>query len=1082
MSIAINQPEYLAFEILVAHATPGGYPVTIRQSPAGDGEAFCQLHLDAEIQTILKEIEAGKIDPLFLSEFGGFLFNELFAGDIATLYRVSLGLARGQGKRVRVRLCIEPPELAALPWEYLFDVHESAYLATSAETALVRYVPMRLPARPTPVQWPLRVLAVIANPHDLQVLNVEQEKRILQEALAQWMAQKQVELQIVDHATLDNINQAMRTFCPHVFHFVGHGLFEQGPAGQEKALIVLEDEQQCAYPVAEEVFREFFSGCQETRLAVLNACQTATLSSQRPLVGLAPRLLQRQLSGVVAMQHPISDASSLIFTREFYRSLALGYPVDAAISEARRGLYQAVGGQKPDWGTPVLFLRAKDGQLFQVEQPQPAHNALPKPPQPVKPPLVTGFVGRAQELAYFTAKLAAEHYVVLTGMAGIGKTALAAMLAQQVAVPAKVFWHSFHKEEDASTVIWKLAGFLAWHGQEELWRQLQSAQQGGGQPPQLELLLDYLSQQLVQQDYLLCLDDCQFMADDPILAHFLERSLPLLVNSPLRVIMTSRETLPFVPLGEAIVLSGLSLVDTQDLVTQRLPAQDTQAVALLHANTEGNAQFLTLAINALQRTRNPARLLECLAEVDNIERYLLHEVDAGLTNEERMLMGGVAVLFGYPASRSTLELVLHAGSVRRTLRALRDRHLLIVSGEEPDQTYSQHAIVRAFYYDTLAPDSRTQMHQRAGDYYAKTGGYLEAALHWHNAGQASAAVTVLYDHFSAIVNAGQSKALYDLQQKFGKHELDATTWARLKLLAGRAASLVADLPTALAELDEALHTDDPYTKAQVLYYRAKTAENVNVAKARCDFQCGIELLNALPVEAKCNELLADLHIGLAWLYIQESPDLVLAENHLGQAQAVIDNRDFRRLATLFNAWSGLRSRQQNSPGTLDYLQRAWAAAQVAQDHELMIKIAHNLGQEYVELGQFEIGVGYLQQARTQAAAIGDRQREGKCYHAIGTGYALQAQYDQAIQYYQMAYTTCQLTGNRNWLGWVCHDLADAYSQSGNTAAALDYFRQAILLSRQLGACDLETALVALTEEHAVLIQQNEADESSFVYS
>jgi hypothetical protein len=37
------------------------------------------------------------------------------------------------------------------------------------------------------------------------------------------------------------------------------------------------------------------------------------------------------------MQYPILAA--LIFSREFYRSLASGYPVDAAIAETRKGIF-----------------------------------------------------------------------------------------------------------------------------------------------------------------------------------------------------------------------------------------------------------------------------------------------------------------------------------------------------------------------------------------------------------------------------------------------------------------------------------------------------------------------------------------------------------------------------------------------------------------------------------------------------------------------------------------------------------------------------------------------------------------------
>jgi formylglycine-generating enzyme required for sulfatase activity len=99
---------------------------------------------------------------------------------------------------------------------------------------------------------------------------------------------------------------------------------------------------------------------------VLNACQTATTSSTRPLAGLAPRLLQRNLSAVVAMQYPLPDRAATIFSREFYRGLALGYPLDAAMAEARKGIFLETGGGTPDWGIPVLFLRAGDGQLVQI--------------------------------------------------------------------------------------------------------------------------------------------------------------------------------------------------------------------------------------------------------------------------------------------------------------------------------------------------------------------------------------------------------------------------------------------------------------------------------------------------------------------------------------------------------------------------------------------------------------------------------------------------------------------------------------------------------------------------------------------
>jgi hypothetical protein len=49
---------------------------------------------------------------------------------------------------------------------------------------------------------------------------------------------------------------------------------------------------------------------------------------------------------------------------EFYRTLALGYPVDAAIQITRNAISQEVGLDKADFATPVLYMRARDGIIL----------------------------------------------------------------------------------------------------------------------------------------------------------------------------------------------------------------------------------------------------------------------------------------------------------------------------------------------------------------------------------------------------------------------------------------------------------------------------------------------------------------------------------------------------------------------------------------------------------------------------------------------------------------------------------------------------------------------------------------------
>ncbi|MCG8423634.1 MAG: CHAT domain-containing protein [Proteobacteria bacterium] len=65
---------------------------------------------------------------------------------------------------------------------------------------------------------------------------------------------------------------------------------------------------------------------------------------------------------VIAMQFEITDKAALAFADELYPALVDGLPVDAAVAEARTAIYTLPSDI--EWGTPVLYMRAADGVLF----------------------------------------------------------------------------------------------------------------------------------------------------------------------------------------------------------------------------------------------------------------------------------------------------------------------------------------------------------------------------------------------------------------------------------------------------------------------------------------------------------------------------------------------------------------------------------------------------------------------------------------------------------------------------------------------------------------------------------------------
>ena len=125
-------------------------------------------------------------------DFGGPLYQAIFTGDLPLAWPRSLDQARPAGAAdcgCRLRLN-DAPAIAGLPWELLYDAKTNNFLAQSERTPLVRFLDVPQVPRPMAVDGPLRVLAIISSPIDLEELDVEAEWRRIGDALAPRVARR----------------------------------------------------------------------------------------------------------------------------------------------------------------------------------------------------------------------------------------------------------------------------------------------------------------------------------------------------------------------------------------------------------------------------------------------------------------------------------------------------------------------------------------------------------------------------------------------------------------------------------------------------------------------------------------------------------------------------------------------------------------------------------------------------------------------------------------------------------------------------------------------------------------------------
>jgi hypothetical protein len=105
------------------------------------------------------------------------------------------------------------------------------------------------------------------------------------------------------------------------------------------------------------------------RLAVLGACEGGRRDQVNAWTGVVPALTRAGIPAVVGMQYKIRDKNAIVFSRRFYRALAAGQPIDAAVTDGRLAILNRSGDDERDWGVPVLYLRTGEGVLFPRTRP-----------------------------------------------------------------------------------------------------------------------------------------------------------------------------------------------------------------------------------------------------------------------------------------------------------------------------------------------------------------------------------------------------------------------------------------------------------------------------------------------------------------------------------------------------------------------------------------------------------------------------------------------------------------------------------------------------------------------------------------
>ncbi|UCH93309.1 MAG: SUMF1/EgtB/PvdO family nonheme iron enzyme [Candidatus Aminicenantes bacterium] len=388
-----EQLSYLDYVLEIGVGKGREYPVAVIKSPAGEARESMHFPFDhLELENRLKDLQiallrsGGKRRRVNLPEeqavqdFGRELFEALISKEVRSRYDVSLSEADQQRKGLRLKLRILSPELAALPWEFIFDERYSKYLCLSRKTPVVRYLELPQPIQPLKVTLPLRILGMTACPSDLPSLDVEREKQRIEEAINSLEKKGLVDLTWLPGQNWRELQRAMRHGPWHIFHFIGHGGFD---TDTDEGIICLANEEGKQHRLSATQLGRLLADHDPLRFVLLNTCEGARSGGRDIFSSTASILVQSGIPAVIAMQYEVTDRAAIEFARAFYEALTEGLPIDASVAEARKAVSLAINNTL-EWGIPVLYMRSPDGILFSLAREPMAAKEPAKTPIPGK--------------------------------------------------------------------------------------------------------------------------------------------------------------------------------------------------------------------------------------------------------------------------------------------------------------------------------------------------------------------------------------------------------------------------------------------------------------------------------------------------------------------------------------------------------------------------------------------------------------------------------------------------------------------------------------------------------------------------
>ncbi len=577
---------------------------------------------------------------------------------------------------------------------------------------------------------------------------------------------------------------------------------------------------------------------------------------------------------------------------------------------------------------------------------------------------VDRFFGRREEFAALDAWYGSDSRALfLTGLPGIGKSALVAAWVQGRPRRVPVYGFEIHPSTTGAELLADFAAFLAWQGRPSLATHLAQ-----GVPLDPGFVLRLLERELAGLPLVVVLDNADQASRD-VARMIRNLSREPLSRAPIRRIYVSRSFTPMlrnlkaaVPSSRLLRIHGLDPAASRALLRHRGLGSDERLVRSLTRTSRGHPLLLHLVATS------------GAAHASAVRTYLEEEVWGALSPAEKNLLEAASVL-RKAARRPVLEAM--AGAEPRVLTWLCERNLLerTVAGG-----YVMHDLVREFVDGRIDDARRKELHALAARPLLRASQpreRWEGVYHLLKAGRAREAASFLDSDGAPLLDCVAAEEILSLLRGFALDESEPETYCIFTEILGDSLKVQGHLAPALHQ----------FSHARKFAEASRRPERVPRLLRKMAFieRCRNHYPRALGYLVEAHARLVDLKKPVEMTEVlremalveQALGELDKASNHLSEAiDLATDASDWGSLSRALLALSSLETSRGNREGGADY---AFEGLRIAGRSGSLAQLAHAhivVGTALAELKRLKEALGHFETGLELARATGNLRLTG----------------------------------------------------------------------------------------------------------